>query len=261
MLQLAGEKARAVTDQLQLKEELLFDKGILVRGRQVLWMINENFRTSSTTDSYYDILDLAELQYPGDAKMTTFLYLWDICINSMDPRLSDETLRDALVRKLRRSPAMKDDLAAHNRIDATDPNKTYQRVRGRVDAYLLRQQQEKNQEEKSNLFKREVAMRLSPRPPVAMPRGVLGRSVGMSPRTVSARHATSTRKANEIEGILVNLSTSLSVRRSLPICQSLAAPRPHLVGRGAAVGEAKGGINPRPREANPLCGSCGVLRS
>ena len=35
-LQQAGDKARSVVDRLQVKEELLFDQGLLVRGRQIL---------------------------------------------------------------------------------------------------------------------------------------------------------------------------------------------------------------------------------
>ena len=154
ILQAAGDKARAIIDLLQVKEECIWLEGKLVKGRQILWLINEHFRTSTTTDSYYDVLDLAELSYPGDAKMTTFFYLWDICISSMDPKLPDDTLRDILVKKLKSSQAIKEDLAHYNRLDHGHPEKTYQWIRGRMDAYLLRKQIEKNQEEKSNMFKR-----------------------------------------------------------------------------------------------------------
>ena len=79
----------------------MFEGEVLVKGRQILWLINEQFRTSSTTDSFYDILDLANLQYPGDQKMSSFFALWDVCITSIHPRLPDDQLRDTLVKKLK----------------------------------------------------------------------------------------------------------------------------------------------------------------
>ena len=115
VLQAAGDKSRAVSDKLLVKEEESWKDLGLIKGRQILWMINEHFRTSSTTDSYYDVIDLAEMQYPGDAKMSTFLYLWDVCINSMEPRLPDDQLMMILAKKIKNSQAMKEDLAHWHR--------------------------------------------------------------------------------------------------------------------------------------------------
>ena len=153
ILQEAGDKARAIVDLLQTKEEEMWNNLSLIKGRQILWTINEHFRTNSVTDAVYDVIDLANLQYPGDKNMTTFMNLWDSCVASMEPRLPDDTLMNILAKKLKSSQALKEDLAHFHRCEPGHEHRTYQWLRSRMDSYLVRHQQEKNQDEKTDMFK------------------------------------------------------------------------------------------------------------
>ena len=46
--------------------------GKLARGRQLMWMVRDYHRMSEEEGSLYDLSDLMEVKYQGDAKLETF---------------------------------------------------------------------------------------------------------------------------------------------------------------------------------------------
>ena len=127
-----------------------------------MWLISEHFRTNHTTDHASDMVDLVNLQWFGDENMTKFRYVWDSCVQSMYPRLPDDTLRDILYKKLLPSKVLREDLARFDRQEQGHPHRTYAWLRSRIDYHILRQLQDKNQAEKAAMFKSKQGAPMEP---------------------------------------------------------------------------------------------------
>ena len=156
-----AEKGRAISEVLHVEEDKLFQRGKITIGRQVLWLINEHFRTNHTTDHASDMVDLVSLQWFVE-NMTKFRYTWDSCVQSMYPPLPDETLRDILYKKLAPSKVLREDLCHFDRQEQGHPHRTYAWLRGRIDYHIIRQLQDKNQAEKTSMFRGKQGAPLDP---------------------------------------------------------------------------------------------------
>ena len=155
MIDNAGEAANDVKQRLHLR---LLERGKsleYVKGREILAMIIQSFKTTSHTEVMYNSQHLHEMSYPGDAKLSMFYHRWIEMLANMKPedRPSETTLRDVLYRKLEHnSPLMKLDLFAWDNLLDDDPRKTRESLQA-----IMKRHIEKNLEKQ--LYKeREKAM-------------------------------------------------------------------------------------------------------
>ena len=127
MIDNAGEAANHVRQRLHLR---LLERGMTleyVKGREILAMIIQSFKTTSHTEVMYSSQHLHEMSYPGDAKLSMFYHRWIEMIANMKPEdtPSETTLRDVLFRKLdNNTQLMKLDLNAWENLPDDDPGKT-----------------------------------------------------------------------------------------------------------------------------------------
>ena len=64
-----------------------------VRGRQVLWMFHQHFKTHEEVGSLYSVEDLLQVTLVGD-DLSTFLYNFESVIAGMNHIPDEVTLRD-----------------------------------------------------------------------------------------------------------------------------------------------------------------------
>ena len=107
-------------------------KGIQVRGRRVLLMFEDHFRTSEEAGSLYRVEDLLGVVRNGESveDLRRFLNRWDATIAGMETPPDDLVLRDILLRQIRKCHLMKYDIEAFDRAPEKSEQKSY--------AFLLR---------------------------------------------------------------------------------------------------------------------------
>ena len=88
--------------------------GIQVRGRRVLLMFEDYFRTSEKAGSLYRVEDLLGVICTGESVegLRMFLNRWDATIAGMETPPDDLVLRDILLRQIRKCQLMKYDIEA-----------------------------------------------------------------------------------------------------------------------------------------------------
>ena len=82
-----GELGRRVTH----KVEVCAAAGKMIKGRQILFMIYEQFRLSEVAGSLYEIGDLMSVRLKGDA-LEHFLITWDSVVSGMKKMPEDLSL-------------------------------------------------------------------------------------------------------------------------------------------------------------------------
>ena len=103
-------------------------KGNLVRGRQVLHMFDEYFRTSEEAGNLYQLEDLLKVARKGDTieDLKRFINFWDRVLAGMNPVPEEASLRDIFMRQIRDCPLIKLDIELYDRATKTDVMKLKQ---------------------------------------------------------------------------------------------------------------------------------------
>ena len=105
-----GELARQV---LNFKEKEAV-AGRAVRGRQVLYLFEQYFKTNEEVGSLYSVEDLLKVRLHND-DLSTFIHNWESVISGMHHIPDEVTQRDIILRELRKSNRLKYDLEAYDR--------------------------------------------------------------------------------------------------------------------------------------------------
>ena len=115
-IKLSAALARSAKGDLTTKIHNFKDekskKGIQVRGRRVLLMFEDYFRTSEEAGSLYRVEDLLGVVRTGESveDLRRFLNRWDATIAGMETPPDDLVLRDILLRQIRKCQLMKYDV-------------------------------------------------------------------------------------------------------------------------------------------------------
>ena len=153
---------------LNFKEEKA-KQGEQVRGRTVLLMFDDYFKTSEEAGNLYSLEDLLKVQKAGDTlpDLKRFINRWDAVIAGMKQVPEESILRDVLLRQIRNSVLMKYDIDTYDRAKEGEHHKTYkflyQSIRDLIDRERLREnrdriadrQQVKGPKEKAGLPAKE----------------------------------------------------------------------------------------------------------
>ena len=98
--------------------------GRAVRGRQVLFMFEQFFKTNEAAGSLYSVEDLLKVKLVRD-DLSTFIHNWESVIAGLNHQPEETTLRDILLRELRNSSKLKFDLEVYDRAKEGEENHTY----------------------------------------------------------------------------------------------------------------------------------------
>ena len=105
MLRSAPDDAKDVVHDIQLRSERRQRENRLIKGREIVAVIFQSFRSSDRSDMTFTIEHLIRLEYPGDKNMSVFRNKWyDILLNLRKEDTPREiTLRDILYHKIKGS--------------------------------------------------------------------------------------------------------------------------------------------------------------
>ena len=96
-------------------KEVEASKGHAIRGRQVLLIFEQFFKTNEEAGSLYSIEDLLKVPLNND-DLSTFIRNWESVIAGISHILEETSLRDILLRQARKSGKFKYDLEIYNRV-------------------------------------------------------------------------------------------------------------------------------------------------
>ena len=147
MLKSAGDIALDLYLDINRKSnKYIRDESKLIKGRQIIAMMYESFRTRDRLDMIVTLEYLIKLQYQGDQHMSVFKQTWLECIDRMRPEdvPSDNALRDTLHAKIKDSPAVKWELLVFcDMLNYDDPKRSYQHLLHLMDRCVQRSREQK----------------------------------------------------------------------------------------------------------------------
>ena len=140
-----GELARRI---LVKKRQQLNEQGVLISGRQVLWMVYDHFRTNKRLGLVYTITDLAKVEWLGDEKLAQFRNNWEDRVCSMATEINEDTLANMLCDHLMKSKELREAVNKWRKLDEGVPEerakKTYRALLDLVDDHLMYNQEIRN---------------------------------------------------------------------------------------------------------------------
>ena len=141
--------ARTLYDDLMVREASVSMNGSMLKGRQIMFMILEFFKTNRQMQFMYTIEDLAKLEWLGDRDLHTFRHRWSLITEGLSDNLSEETLATVLAKKLEQSQDLKEDIAYYYRCTDDHGDHSYTYLRSAMDRRLARKQQKKNRDDQT----------------------------------------------------------------------------------------------------------------
>ena len=136
-----GELARQV---LTFKDTEAQSKRV-VRGRQVLLMFEQYFKTNEEAGAFYGTEDLLQVRLQAD-DLKSFLQNWDAVIAGMKRIPDENTLKDLFLRQLRKSRRMCYDLDVYDRSSDGSHQRSYTFLVQAVRDLLARERLKLNRE-------------------------------------------------------------------------------------------------------------------
>ena len=135
MLRQAPDEAKDVYLAATRHSELRHQQGVIVKGRELVALVMQSFRTSDRTDLVYHIEHLFNLDFPGDKNLVAFRNKWyDLPLKMRsEDRPSMLALRDILYRKIKGSRKMEFGLNAYHRLPDKHPQKSYEFLLALID--------------------------------------------------------------------------------------------------------------------------------
>ena len=165
--------ALSVTAKGELNRQIINYKeseaaaGRAVRGRQVLFMFEQFFKTNEAAGSLYSVEDLLKVKLVRD-DLSTFIHNWDSVIAGLNHQPEETTLRDILLRELRNSNKLKFDLEVYDRAKEGEEKHTYGYLVTCVKELLERERTRSN---RTAIAKAHGAKYGTPATPTSTPRG------------------------------------------------------------------------------------------
>ena len=173
-----------------------------VRGRQVLYLFEQHFKTSEEVGSLYSVEELLKVNMVGD-DLTSFLHNWESVIAGMSHVPEEMVLRDILLRQIRKSSRMKYDLEIYDRAKEGSPSHTYSFLLQSIRDLLTRERVRRNRDRIAKSHGDKFGAPAPTRPSRPSSRG--GRERGRSPSRSTSRsrssNASSPKGSNSPKGV------------------------------------------------------------
>ena len=153
-----ADGALRLMQEIQILDEDITNKGGMLKGRQYTKLILEHFKTDRSLDKAWQVEDLFGLEYPGDARLQQFRYLWHKIVLCLQGEISTDQLRKLLRRRLGNSKVLKEDIAHYDRQEGIEGSKehTYDYLLDCMDRYLRRTGVQQNQQEHEKIFELQM---------------------------------------------------------------------------------------------------------
>jgi hypothetical protein len=117
--------ARSLHADVLVREERAPEAGAMLRGRQILFLMYDYFKTNVHMALIYSVTDLAKLTYPGGKNMHSFRHRWGLTTASMSDKLNHDTLASILLQRIESSNGLRGGIAYYHRRHEGHSDKTY----------------------------------------------------------------------------------------------------------------------------------------
>ena len=216
--------ARALHDDLLVKEEQAQAAGTILRGRQILFLMYESFKTNTHMALLYNVTDLSALKYPGDSQLHHFRHQWDLITESMTDSIGQDTLATVLLTKIDTSNELRDDIAYYHRCPTGHADHSYRFLKESIDRCIDRKQQKKNRADQAAGFSRllnhdsrQTATPVAPAmPTTGRGQGQKGRGHGTSRSVTPNPGGREARVADEVADVAAKPTASLASSTTNP---------------------------------------------
>jgi hypothetical protein len=152
MLNNGGEKSKRVKQKVGLQMEAATRENRILKGRQIVWMVCESFKTHDRSDLLFSFDHLAQVEVRNH-DLHDFMVQWNHVLDSMGHNaINDIMLRDVFFRKIQKEKALLLAVDAYENFTEFHPGKTYKWLLGKVEDKIRVQEQRKNMLEKEQLL-------------------------------------------------------------------------------------------------------------
>ena len=155
---LRGDILRQVTLKTKQVQK---DLGHNIRGRQILWLILNDFETSRSHVYWDDIEDLLILKCTGDDNLKAFQRLWDETVDGLKTDVPVETLQHLYFKQVKNCKCLASLVEKYEDAADDDECRTYAHLRKTVLLKLERRQHAYVREEKQKSLGGKVASALA----------------------------------------------------------------------------------------------------
>ena len=168
-----------------------------VRGRQVLYLFDQYFKTNEEVGSLYSVEDLLKVRLLND-DLSTFLGNWDSVMSGLSHTPDETTLRDIFLRELRQSKRLKYDLEIFDRAKEGTEQHSYSFLKESIKSLLTRERKRKNRDRVARSHGDKYGAPATPRSTSPSARSGRGRSQspkGSRPRSPGRSRSSTPQKS------------------------------------------------------------------
>ena len=106
MLNKAGEKGKRLRDHVNLKMEEAARKNKILKGRQIVWMVCESFKTHDRTELIFSFDHLSNLTIQNH-DLHEFVMQWNHVLDNMgENAVNPRMLRDVFFRRIQHEKSL-----------------------------------------------------------------------------------------------------------------------------------------------------------
>ena len=142
-----GELGRKIT----LKTESEAKAMKLIRGRQILWIVYEDYRVNEEAGSLNDITDLMKVTIKRDQtkveQLSRFLMNWETVLAGIKEPPPDNQLQVMFYEQIKHVPSISNDIAMYDRAELDSAERSYQFLVKAVQRVLQRTKRERNRKD------------------------------------------------------------------------------------------------------------------
>jgi hypothetical protein len=117
-----GQEAKELKDSINRKMDEALKKMMLLKGRQIVFMLLENFKTFDNSEMVYGFDHLARCECDKD--LSAFMTQWQRILDNMCAPIPTVNLRDVFYRKIKHVEVLKQDMNIYERYRENNANKT-----------------------------------------------------------------------------------------------------------------------------------------
>ena len=115
-----GEFAR----QIHILQEKWGNKGMLLKGRQILWHVHRHYKASEVDGQLLEYDDLLAVRLHQD-DLRRFLNDWEMTMSGMKRVPDDDLLETLFRRELKKFSGFRENMAHYERLQVGDPDRSY----------------------------------------------------------------------------------------------------------------------------------------
>ena len=139
MVKSSGE---SLSEDVTMKAREFAQKDNIFRGRQIIWMMIDNFKTNRSLQEQCTWQDIESLQWPGDERLQWLYIRWKLIANSLSITMPEVVLRDTFLSKVRALKKLPVDIVEFDRMREDDDRRTLKWLTEGTDRLLARERTE-----------------------------------------------------------------------------------------------------------------------